>query len=96
MPQNPSKIMSTNVCLFERYVVDAKDAFDHAKAETIRRGGTWEGDFDHGRYDMRTPFGSIEGTYQVIHDKVLFAIQRKPALVPCALISTIIDQFIKP
>jgi hypothetical protein len=95
-PENFSKTMSSNACQFERPIADAKRALDHAKAETIRRGGSWEGDLDRGQYNMRTPFGSLEGTYQVVQDNVLFAIQRKPALVPCALIATIIDQFIKP
>ncbi len=96
LPEDFSKTMSANACQFERPVADAKKALDHAKAETIRRGGTWEGDLDRGQYNMRTPFGSLEGTYQVVQDKVIFAIQKKPALVPCALIATIIDQFIKP
>ncbi len=89
-----TKILSSNAFQFERPVTDARKALDHAKAETIRRGGTWEGDLDRGSYHMRTPFGALEGTYQVVQHKVLFAIQRKPALVPCALIATIIDQFI--
>ncbi len=88
--------MKTIVCQFERPVADAKKALDHAKAETIRRGGTWDGDLKRGSYDMHTPFGALNGTYEVKKDKVLFEIQRKPALVPCALIATIIDQFIKP
>lgn len=88
--------MSSNACQFERTVANTKKALDHAKAETTRRGGTWEEDFDQGRYVMQTPFGELMGTYHVVQNKVLFSIQRKPALLPCALIATIIDQFIKP
>lgn len=95
-PETPGILMRKNVCEFERAVADAAKALDHAKVETVRRGGTWEGDLVRGRYDMRTPFGALEGTYEVEQDKVVFSIQRKPALVPCALIATIIDQFIKP
>lgn len=83
------------LCQFERIAVDAEGALDRAKAETIRRGGTWEGDLAYGRYVMRTPFGALEGSYAVANESVRFVIDRKPALVPCALIAKIIDQFIQ-
>ena len=69
--------MSSNACQFERTVANTKKALDHAKAETIRRGGTWEEDFDQGRYVMQTPFGELMGTYHVVQNKVLFSVLRQ-------------------
>jgi len=85
---------AVGVCVFERSPTDVKGSLAHAKAETLKRGGSWEGDMTSGRYLMRTPLGAIEGTYAMSHGKVRFVVERKPALVPCALISAVIDQFI--
>jgi len=81
-------------CRIKRSPADLQGALNHAKAETIRRGGEWEGNLESGVYLMQTPLGSISGTYTVAENSVNFAIFRKPKLVPCALIASVIDQFI--
>ncbi len=81
-------------CTIERVFTDLGAALQHAKTETLARGGTWEGDLKSGSYKMRTPLGPIEGSYTVLRKTVRFTIQHKPMLVPCSLIARIIDQFI--
>ena len=81
-------------CLIERTPADLTGALEHAKTETLSHGGVWEGDIEAGSYVLKTPLGSITGTYTVADDTVTFAISGKPRLVPCSLIASVIDQFV--
>jgi hypothetical protein len=83
-------------CLIERTPGDLAGALDRAKAETLAHDGVWEGDLEGGNYVLKTPLGSITGTYTVSSGTVAFAISGKPRLVPCSLIASVIDQFIAP
>ncbi len=83
-------------CLVERTPADLHDALEQAKTATRDHGGVWEGDVDAGSYVLKTPLGSVTGTYSVEGGTVQFAISGKPRLVPCSLIAGVIDQFIGP
>jgi hypothetical protein len=81
-------------CRIERTIANVGQALNRAKTETLARGGSFEGDLERGTYVMRTPLGPIEGTYSATGSSVAFVVTRKPALVPCALIARVIDQFL--
>ena len=83
-------------CLVERTPGDLHGALERAKTRTRDHGGVWEGDIEAGSYVLKTPLGSVTGTYNVNDGTVRFAISGKPRLVPCSLIAGVIDQFIGP
>jgi hypothetical protein len=81
-------------CRIERTLANVSDALQRARQETLARGGAFDGDLASGRYTIRTPLGAVEGTYAAEGTRVLFVIEKKPALVPCALIERVIDEFL--
>ncbi len=81
-------------CEIVRTVRDGEAALALAKRETEARGGTFEGTLERGRYVMKTPLGPVEGTYEAKGNEVRFLVEKKPMVVPCALIGTILDQFL--
>jgi hypothetical protein len=84
-------------CRIERGLDDfgeVSDTLARAKAEAAKFGSVFTGDVERGEYALRTPLGAIEGTYAVTDSTVCFLVERKPALVPCALIERVLDQFL--
>jgi len=79
-------------CRFERTLPNLEEALRRAKAEAQARGSTFEGDVAGGRYVLKTPLGQIEGTYTSSGATVVFVIESKPLLVPCALIEEVLDK----
>ena len=68
---------------------------DRAKRESAKWGSTFEGDLQRGAFRMKTPLGPVEGTYVAQERVIAFTIERKPRLVPCALIERILDEFLR-
>ncbi len=79
----------------ERRVADLPAALERAQRETRARGGVFEGDLELGRFMMRTPLGPVEGRYTSEGTRVCFVIDRKPALLPQALIARVLDEFLR-
>ena len=79
----------------ERTLADVPRALDRARAEAKKFGSTWEGDTERGRYDLRTPLGRLTGTYTVVEQRITFAIDQKPMIVPRALIERVLDAFLR-
>jgi len=82
-------------CLIERTLTDPAGTLDRAKREAVKFGSIFRGDTERGDYILRTPLGSVEGTYTVSGSMVSFAVEKKPMVVPCALIEKILDEFLK-
>ncbi len=81
-------------CRMERTIANMSEALHRAKEGTRARGGTFEGDGTAGHFVMKTPLGVVAGSYSVTGTSVLFLVERKPTLVPCALIEQVLDQFL--
>jgi hypothetical protein len=83
-------------CTIERTLGDVGATLVRAKREADKFGSVWDGDVEKGAYVLRTPLGTVEGTYAVDGDKLIrFLVEKKPAIVPCALIERILDQFLR-
>ncbi len=82
------------MCRFERQVTDVAGSLQRARQETLARGGTFEGDATQGHFVLKTPMGSIEGSYAAKGVTVTFVVDHKPSLVPCKLIGGVLDQFL--
>ena len=82
-------------CRIERTLKSPSETLERAKRETAQYGGTFEGDVVRGgHYRIKTPMGWIEGTYTMTGSVVCFDVASKPALVPCALIASVLDRFL--
>lgn len=79
-----------------RRLDDPSGTVVRAKAEAKKFGSTWEGDGERGTYRLRTPLGGIEGHYFVTDSVVTFVVEKKPMVVPLALIERVLDEFLGP
>jgi hypothetical protein len=84
-----------SLCRIERTIDDVSETLARAKQEAVKFGSVWEGDVDRGHYVLRTPLGAIEGTYTVRSGTASFLIEKKPVIVPCALIKRVLDEFLR-
>jgi hypothetical protein len=85
-----------SLCRFERQLGDVAYTLARAKAEAVKFRSVWEGDEEKGYYVLRTPLGTVEGKYTVDAARVChFEIDKKPMVVPCALIHRVLDQFLR-
>ncbi|MCB9596231.1 MAG: hypothetical protein H6719_26145 [Sandaracinaceae bacterium] len=82
-------------CLIERDLEDVNATLVRARAECDKFRSLWVGDDTGGHYKLRTPLGSIEGTYTVDGKHVCFQVEKKPRIVPCALIERVLDEFLR-
>lgn len=83
-------------CTIERTLGDVGATLVRAKREADKFGSVWDGDVERGAYVLRTPLGTVEGTYTVSPERrILFLVEKKPGIVPCALIERILDQFLR-
>jgi len=81
-------------CRIERTLDDVSETLVRAKQEAAKFRSVFTGDVEKGEYVLRTPLGTIEGTYSVRSTTVCFLVEKKPAIVPCALIERVLDQFL--
>lgn len=81
-------------CRIERELRDVGETLARAKREAAKFGSVFDGDVERGSYVLRTPLGTVEGTYSVARATVCFLVEKKPAIVPCALIERVLDQFL--
>lgn len=79
----------------ERELRDVAGTLARAKQEAVKFGSVFEGDTERGYYTLRTPLGTLEGTYTVQGRVVRFVIEKKPRIVPYALIERVLDQFLR-
>ena len=79
----------------ERTLTDLPGTLARAQHESVKFGSTWEGDTERGHYALRTPLGMIVGTYTVTGNVIRFLIEKKPRVVPIALIERVLDQFLR-
>jgi hypothetical protein len=82
-------------CLIERSVSEVPRTLARARAEAEKFHSRWDGDESGGDYTLRTPLGTIQGTYAVTGSVVVFRIAKKPTLIPCGLIERVLDQFLR-
>ena len=82
-------------CRIVRELKNTDHALDRARAECAKFGSEWLGDERGGRYVLRTPLGTVEGTYTVEGKTIEFLVGKKPRVVPCKLIERILDQFLR-
>lgn len=68
---------------------------ERAKREAAKFGSRWNGDVERGDYTLRTPLGTVEGTYSVTGSTICFSIAKKPMVIPCSLIERVLDQFLR-
>jgi len=83
-------------CRIERELDDVGGTLERARAECVKFKSLWDGDEEGGRYVLRLPVGTIEGTYAVNGRVVLFLVEKKPRVVPCRLIEAVLDRFLWP
>ncbi len=79
----------------ERELVDIGETLARAKAESRKFRSDWNGDAEQGNYVLRTPLGTIAGTYSVEARTVCFLVKRKPWIIPGALIERVLDEFLR-
>ena len=79
----------------ERTLGDVSATLDRAKREAVKYGSRWDGDAEKGSYTLRTPLGTLEGTYTVTGSVVCFVIGKKPAVIPWGLIENVLDRFLR-
>ena len=84
-----------SACRIERTLRDVSQTLERARKEAAKFHSRWDGDETGGAYTLRTPLGSIEGTYSLNGSVVVFVITKKPTLVPCGLIERVLDQFLR-
>ena len=82
-------------CRIERKLDDVDKTLERAKREAVKFGSVFEGDVEKGGYVLRTPLGTIEGSYSVTDAVVCFVVEKKPSVVPCGLIERVLDQFLR-
>ena len=82
-------------CRIERQLDDVGDTLRRAKLEAVKFRSRFDGDVERGDYTLRTPLGTIEGTYSTTGQTVVFVVEKKPRVIPCALIERILDQFLR-
>lgn len=82
-------------CRIERKLGDVSATLVRAKKEADKFHSRWDGDERGGDYTLRTPLGTIEGTYAITDDTVCFLIEKKPRVIPCGLIERVLDQFLR-
>ena len=82
-------------CRIERKLDDVADTLRRAKLEAAKFRSRFDGDVVKGDYTLRTPVGTIEGTYSVTDATVCFLIEKKPSVVPCVLIERVLDEFLR-
>ena len=72
------------MCQFNfNFSSDASSLVNRAKQEIQRAGGTMEGDETQGRFQAKTPIGSIQGIYQIIGQDISLTITKKTLLLSC-------------
>ena len=79
----------------ERKLEDVSKTLARARLESIKFRSVWEGDEAGGRYVLRTPLVSLEGTYSVSGSTVCFLVEKKPRVVPDVLIERVLDEFLR-
>lgn len=82
-------------CRIERRLSEVPLTLARAKREAEKFHSRWDGDEAGGDYTLRTPLGTIEGTYTLRDSVVVFSIAKKPAIIPCGLIERVLDQFLR-
>lgn len=65
---------------------DPENLFKRANQEIEKSGGAFNGDSAQGSFEVKTPLGSIEGSYQISGQQISFAILKKPFLLSCSRI----------
>jgi len=80
-------------CQFERKLGNVGKTLARAKREAAKFGSVFEGDEAAGHYRLRTPLGSVIGTYTVESSVCRFDVEKKPRVVPRALIERVFDEF---
>jgi hypothetical protein len=84
-----------SACRIERDLGNVAATLARGRREAEKFRSRWDGDEKGGDYTLRTPFGWIEGTYTVTGTVGVFVIEKKPSLLPCALIERVFDQFLR-
>jgi hypothetical protein len=80
----------------ERKLNDVPGLLARARKECEKFYSTWEGDDRSGRYALRTPVGTIHGVYTIDEQgNARFDIEKKPTLLPMAVIERVLDEFLK-
>jgi hypothetical protein len=90
-----ARVAPMSRCRIERKLSDVAVTLAQAKREAEKFRSRFDGDVEKGDYTLRTPVGTIEGTYSVTDSTVCFLIEKKPAVVPCGLIERVLDQFLR-
>lgn len=79
-----------------RQLPDVPGLLDRARKECEKFYSTWDGDERSGRYALRTPVGTIHGVYTIDPSgHAVFDIEKKPTLLPMAVIERVLDEFLR-
>ena len=54
-----------------------------AQREIENTGGAFAGDNSQGNFAVKTPLGTVKGTYLMLANEISIAISKKPLLVSC-------------
>jgi hypothetical protein len=65
---------------------DAESLLRRAKQEIVTAGGEFAGTAASGDFSVKSPLGSIRGSYQVEGQQILLVITKKPFLLSCSKI----------
>ncbi len=79
----------------ERRLDDVSKTLARARQESLKFRSLWEGDEEKGHYVLRTPLGTLEGTYSVAGKVATFVVEKKPRIVPHVLIEKVLDEFLR-
>ncbi len=78
-----------------RHLDDPGATLARAKKEAEKFRSRFDGDLEKGDYALKTPLGTIEGTYTMEGSSVCFVVEKKPTIVPGALIERVLDEFLR-
>ncbi|SEM25403.1 hypothetical protein SAMN04489760_10829 [Syntrophus gentianae] len=71
------------------------DVFKDIESRIRSNGGTFSGNLDSGKFSGKTEGVVIEGKYQVLGNRIIVRITRKPFLLPASAIEAEIRQYFR-
>lgn len=72
------------MCQFNiQFSGDAESLIRRARQELSKAGGAFNGDSTQGNFEVKTPLGSIEGSYVMAGQEISINITDKPFFISC-------------
>lgn len=73
---------------------NAESLVRKARQEIERAGGTFDGGATQGNFQVKTPIGSVTGSYVIAEQQMSLAIHKKPIFLSCEMIQNELSKVI--